>query len=563
MSLVSSMNIAQQALSVSQAAITTVSNNIANVDTEGYSKLRVNQSAVVNYTPSAGNAVSVAESASGVTISSVSRYSDFYLQSYYWQENSTNSYLDKYSSMASNVQDLVNELNNNGLSSALENFYDAVNSLSNPDASDITARQNYVDAAQNVCNVFNSTYTKLNDLKESLVGDGTSDGSLDSSEISSEVTQVNSLLDQLAEVNDSIIKTNTGDSSAPSLLDQRDALVSKLSSLIPVKVSEVSNGTVNVSLGDYNLVKGVSVTNYLNVSSPGTAGNPVKISIVDSSDSTRTKDVTDEITGGSIGAILDLCGSNNTKLNINNIISKINTMASGFADVLNEIQIGDPKGDGTVAMAIDKNTKQLINSDNLMFVNSSSPTSTTSTSSHPKGAGDVAGTVTTTTGGVTKIVTTEINGGTTTVTTVTHAAITAGNIQVNSNIVNDPYLVAAARVNSTTGTASDIGNNSNMDLVTDARTNTTYYSNLGGTTIEKYLANMVSSTGTQVSDINTNLKNQNLVLNQVQTNLQSEIGVNLDEELGDLIKYQRAYEAAARIFSTCNSLMEELVNLGK
>lgn len=569
MSLVSTMNIAQQALAVSQAAITVTSNNIANVDTPGYSKLRANQAEVVNNTPSAFNKIALADSCSGVTISNIERYSNNYLQKYYWQQNSTSSYLGQYSSVASNVQDLVNELNDTGLSSALENFYDAVNALTNA-PSDITARENYIDAANNVCSVFNSTSKNLNNIKESLVGDGISGGTIKSSEISSQVADVNNLLDQIADVNKDIIKTNNGSTTAASsaLLDKRDSLVSSLSALMPVNIEEINNGTVSISLGNYNLVQGADVKGHLEASATGDTNNPVKMSIVDPNDASVTlvSDVTDKIDTGSIGAILDICGSDSTKLTINGILKSLDTMASEFADVLNEIQIGDPKGDNTVAMAMDKTTnpKQLIKSTDLMFVNGSSPTSTTSTTSHPTVPGDIAGTVTTTAGGVTTMVTTAKSGGTTTVTTVTHAEITAANIQVNSNIVKDPYLIAAARVSSTSVTdTSAIGNNANMQLVTDARTNTTYYSKLGGTTIEKYLASTVSAAGSNIENLNSRMDSQKTVLNAVQNNLQSEKGVNLDEELTDLMKYQRAYEAAARIISVCNDIFENLVNLGK
>lgn len=566
MSLLSSINIAQQALSVNQAAITTVSNNIANVDTEGYSKLRVNQAQITNYTPSASNALAMAESCSGVKISSVTRYSDWFLQNYYWQENTTNSYLTQASSAASNVQNLVNELKTTGLSSAWSNFYDAANALSSA-PSDITARQNYVDAASNVCSVFNSMSSNLNDIKNTLTGSGIPDGTLQSSEISSQIDKVNSLLDKLADVNYSIIKTGNGETASPSLLDQRDSLLSELSGLVPVNIEQNANQTVNISLGDTKLVNGTDVKGYLKISETGNVNNPVKISIIDAKDSSVTlnSDVTSEVNNGSIGAILDLCGSDSTKFTIYSVLNNLNTMASEFANVLNKIQVGDPNGDGTVAMAMNGTTKQLTASTNLMFVSSSSPTVTTTSSSHATIPGETDGTTITTSSGTTTIVTTRLSGGNTTITTKTQAAITAANISINSNIVNDPYSVAAARVAdpTTPGITSEIGNNSNMALVLDARSDSSYYTNLGGTTLEKYLSNTVFSVGTKVADINTRLENQNLVVNEIQNNLKAKTGVNMDEELTDLIKYQRAYQAAARIFSVCNDLMEELVNLGR
>lgn len=566
MSLISSVNIAQQALAVNQAAITTVSNNIANVNTEGYSKLRADQAQVVNYTPAANNPLSVAESCSGVQLTGVTRYSDWYLQNYYWQESSTNSYLEQAASAASNVEDLVNELKSTGLSSALDNFYTAVNALSNA-PSDITARQNYVNAAQTVCSVFNNMSSDLTDIKTSLVGSGSADGSLQSSELSSQVDKVNTILEQLADVNFGIIKTKSGESSSSSLLDQRDMLLSKLSDLTPVNIEQYANGTVKISLADVILVNGTQAQGKLNVAETGNADNPVSLSIVDPENPAveLSSDVTSYIDTGSIGALLDTCGTSSTKFTIYSVLQNLNTMASEFSTVLNKIQVGDINGDGTVAMAMNQTNKQLIQSTNLMFVNGSSPTVTTSTTSHVTVPGEVNGTVTTTAGGTTTIVTTRVSGGNTTITTKTQAAITAANISVNSNIVGDPYLVAAARVSdpTATGVTSETGNNANMAIIMDSRNDSSYYSNLGGTTLEKFLSNAVFAVGAKVEDLNTRLENQTLVVNQVKNNLQSKTGVNMDEELTNLIKYQRAYQAAARIYNVCNSLMEELVRLGQ
>lgn len=513
MSIISSLNIAQQALAVNQAAITVVSNNIANVDTEGYSKLRVDLGTVINNTPSAGNKISVAESCSGVTINSVKRYSDTYLQNYYRQENTTYSYLKQYSQMGSNIQDLVNELNGTGLEQALTNFYTAANTLSG-DPSDITARSNYVQSASNVAAVFNNTANDLNNLKRSLIGDPSIAGSLESSAISSSITDVNSLLDQLAKVNFDIIKTNSSSASENSaLLDKRDTLLKQLSSAMPIAVSEQPNGTVNVSLGDYNLVSGAVVKGYLAVDPSGNPSNPVTISIVDAHGTQLVSNVNSDINSGSIGAILDICGSNSNNLTISGVLKNLDTMANNFSTVLNQIQTGDPNGDGTTAMAIDKVTKKLTVANQAMY---------------------------------------QTSDGT--------PVITASNITVNPNIIGDPYLVAAARVVNPAD-ISAVGNNSNMTLVLNSRTKS--YGGLGDTTFESYLSGLVSQVGSQVKNINTNLEDQTSVINQVESNLKSKIGVNLDEELVDLVKYQRAYQASARVFSVCNSLLDELVNLGK
>lgn len=525
MSLISSLNIATEALAVSQAAITVVSNNIANVDTEGYSKLRVNQEALIGTYNSINNSpILEAESMRGVSIQSITRYSNSYLQNYYWNENSTSSYYNQYSTIASNIEDLTNELQDGGLSDALSTFYEAVNTLSN-NASDITARTNYATAAENLCSVFNSMSAKISNIQTTLVG---TPGNTSSSELASNVNDVNNLLDQLAKVNYNIVRTNGDDDvSSAGLLDQRDSIVSKISSLINVTTTENKNGTVSLSMGNYTLVNGAQLAGHLSESYPNTTTG-VRINLVDPENPTKTLgDVTNNVTAGSIAAILDSCGTDNTKLNVNGVLNDLNAMANSFASVMNAIQTQTnyPSGTSTpMCMNSTGTALQISGATNYLFVNKDSATTSA-------------------------------------------AGITAANIAVNSAITTDPFLVAAARVANpaATGATTQIGNNSNMTIVLDARTNSSYFSStaIGNNTVEKYLSNSVTDVGTQKENIDNNAKSQSKVLDEIQTKLQSDVGVNLNEELTDLIKYQRAYEAAARVFSTCNSLLEEMVNLGR
>lgn len=525
MTLVSSLNIAQQALSVSQAAITVVSNNISNVDNKNYSKLSAELSDVINYSSIAGP-IGQADSLSGVQLSQIKRYSNNYLQDYYWNENSIDSYLKEYSSVAANVEDVMNTLKSSGLSTAISSFYSAVNAL-NSDPTDASVRANYISTAQNVCAVFNSSYNTLNTIKNSLVGDPTQAGSITSSEIGSEADSINNLLEQLANVNDGIIKTNSAGISSSALMDERDSVIKNLSNYLNINVELNNNNTANVSLGNYELVGGSKVEGYISAAT-GTAANPATINITDKNGTVIYTNLNSQITGGSLGAILSITGSNAANFTISSVVDSLNTLASSFAKIINDIQDGDPNGDGSVALCIDRLTGKLTKANAPMFVNS---------------------------------------------TTSTTVGVTAGNIAVNSTIINDPDLVAAARISGAIYNnlvppitwPNDIGNNSNTTLLSKSRSNT--YSaageNLDGQTIEGYLSTTVSDIGFSVKNIENSQTTQTNVINQIEAQLTSEKGVNLDEELSDMIKYQRAYQAAARIFNTCNDLMESLINLGK
>lgn len=524
MTLVSSLNIARQALSVTQAAITVVSNNISNVSTEGYSKLTAELSDVVSYSTNT-NVIGQANSLSGVQLSQIKRSSDAYLQSYYWNENADYTYYKEAASVASNVESIVNELNDSGLSTALSNFYTAVTQLSS-DPTDSSARANFVSTAENVCSVFNSYSDSLTKVVTSLVGDPTAAGSVDSSEISSETTTINSLLTQIADVNKSLNETASSGLSSSSLLDERDSLITKLSGYMNAEVNITSTGLANISIGGHSLINGSTVVGTLGVQT-GTASEPAQVNILDSSGTVTQSNINSSITSGSMGAILDVCGTSSSGFTISSVMSDLDTLASSFANIMNTIQTGDPNGDNSVALCIDKTTGQLTKANNVLFVNGISATNTT--------------------------------------------GITAANISVSTAIQSDNDLVAAARVSNAVYTAvpstypNDTGNNSNATLITKTKTNK--YSSasapLNNQTITGYLDTAVAKVGYSSSDLTSSLSTQTTVLSEIKSQLSSETGVNLDEELSDLIKYQRAYESSARVFSTVNDLLGELIQIGK
>ena len=74
---------------------------------------------------------------------------------------------------------------------------------------------------------------------------------------------------------------------------------------------------------------------------------------------------------------------------------------------------------------------------------------------------------------------------------------------------------------------------------------------------------MITDIGTKISDINDKIETQGDVVDQISSQRSSLFGVNLDEELADLIKYQRAYEAAARVFNVASQIMQMMTTLGQ
>jgi flagellar hook-associated protein 1 FlgK len=523
------MGISQQSLNITEAAINVISNNISNMNTDGYSRERVTLTPDINYTPLSSNLMGQAYSGSGVLLSNVERYTDVYLQSYFRQQNSNMSYYNQYKTVASSISQMTNELTDSaGLKEALTNFYAAANTLNQNPKSE-TTRNAFIQSASNLATQFNQVYKNLDDLQTNLVGkvnaDGTQEG-IESSQLSTSVTQVNSLLDQLTSINKDIVRTGSNGDAPNALLDKRDQIINQLSSYLPVTVTNNDNATVNISINGVNVITGTDEVGKLAIDKgSGTTATPSVIKLQDiNSGKYISNSLNSYIDSGSIGGILTVTGHDSSVLTISGVLDTLNTLAKGFSDTMNDIQTktetttdASGKTITTTPLCIDNGATQTLKaSTEVMF---------------------------------------KTNDGS--------ATITAGNITVNQKLIDDPFLIAAARTDVTASTydVNDIGNNTNATEILSSRSKK--LTDLSNSDFEDYLASFVGNVGIQAGNVNTKYTNQSTVLTQVKNQLSSVTGVDLNEEIVDLTKFQRQYQASARIFSVCNDLLGELVKLGE
>jgi len=117
--------------------------------------------------------------------------------------------------------------------------------------------------------------------------------------------------------------------------------------------------------------------------------------------------------------------------------------------------------------------------------------------------------------------------------------------------VTDPALIAA----SSDGSAGSNGNLANFSAIQNQTI-------IAGTTPTTYYSNIVFSVGNDVSNGTAELQSSQLVLQQLQDQRGSISGVSLDEEAANMTRYQQAYDAAARIVTTVNQMLETVINMG-
>lgn len=254
--------IAGNAVSAYQQALTTVSNNIANVATDGYSRQDISLSALP-VTPAGSVFLG-----SGVAVDRIMRQYNAFIESNVRNSGSDLASQEPMVNYANRVVDIMGG-QTMGLNSALDQFFSSARLLSS-DASSTVLRSNYIRDAQGIADRFGQLSSQL-DLVQ-----GETQNLLESA-----VGQINTLTGQLALVNGQLTKQRTEQAQPPDLLDQRDLLLKQLSAFARVNTGFSVNGTVTVSLGS-TLTKDVVVNgnNATRIAANYNIGSPEKVALV-------------------------------------------------------------------------------------------------------------------------------------------------------------------------------------------------------------------------------------------------------------------------------------------
>lgn len=139
-------------------------------------------------------------------------------------------------------------------------------------------------------------------------------------------------------------------------------------------------------------------------------------------------------------------------------------------------------------------------------------------------------------------------------TPIAATAGAAGMMQLESGIAADPHLIAAAQ-----SASSAPGDNRNARALAGLQTST--QAALGNVAFKDYFVRLVSDVGQQVQTTQDAQSFQQALLEQTQARRESVSGVNIDEEMTNLIKFQRAFEAASRLISVGDEMYETMINI--
>ena len=307
------IEIGKRSLMAHSTQIQTAGHNISNADTEGYSRQRVIvKSFEPIYRPDLERAMVPGQIGQGCDVESIKRIKDELLESRIVEQKNVESYWetrDKYYSM---IESVYNEPNDVSVRTNMDKFWQGWQELSTYPESD-AARLAVVVRGQTLTNSIQQQYKSLRGIGDQINGD-----------IEAVVKQVNDLSRQIASVNGEIVRSKGLGDNPNDLMDRRDLLVEKLSSLINVTVTQKDPDEFMVHTDGQIIVQGSLARQIETVGQLDNNGYGKLMWSATKLDA--------EFHGGKLGALVELRDKD-----IRTEIQSLNTMALNFADLVNDV----------------------------------------------------------------------------------------------------------------------------------------------------------------------------------------------------------------------------------
>lgn len=632
------LKVAASSLQSWQQALNTTGHNIANVNTEGYSRQSINLETMDARRYGFGYV------GQGSTIASVERSHNAFLTAQVQELTSSSSRYESFSAFAARVDDILSGSENN-LNSSMQRFFNAVSEVA-ASPSSMPERQVLIGEASNLVDRQQSYYRLLQDLNENV-----------NSRMRSGVSEINSLSDSIGAVNRQITSAIAASNGATpnDLLDLRDRLVEQLSQKVSITTIDQNDGSINVLVGKGQaLVIGSQIT-HLDTKFSDTDSTRLEVYIPGQ---VTTGDSSEIIGGGELRGVIDF----RARI-LNPAIDKLGLIALGISETVNASHVkgvdldgnmggnffgptsilvaGDTLNTGTTAptvtlndvsqlrasdysLAYDGIQWQLTRMTDNVSVSGAGPLVldglSVDVSSGVPVAGDnfvlnparsASGTFSLAISDPRKIAaagailanSTLSNTGTAQLQNTSVAATNtlplAGPITLTFNpdalgvgvpgydvlggpggtIAYDPATESTGKTITfagigisfdlsgvpATGDSFTIANNSNatgdnrsMQEIADLQFQPTL--NGGSDSFQDFYSSLVASVGVVSNQANENLDIETALLSQAQSYRDNVVGVNLDEEAADLLRFQQAYQASAQLVKVADEMFQVLLN---
>ncbi|MBW1700778.1 MAG: flagellar hook-associated protein FlgK [Deltaproteobacteria bacterium] len=454
------LNSGRGALLAQQKAIEITGHNIANVNTPGYSRQRVNLAA--NDPLYSG----IGLMGGGVRATEIQRIYDRFLGLQINNENQNLGRWEARKGALERVEIIFDESSGYGLNQAMSEFWNAWQDLANNPSGHVE-RVTLLAKSETMATTFNNMYSNLEQVQKDI-----------DTSIRGTVEEINLIAQQVADLNQKIVEVEVNGQNANDYRDSRDLLLRELSSMIDINTFENNDGSVTVSVGSGKpLVESIFAWS---LSTETNASGLQDIVWVDSDG--NTTDITNDISGGKLKGWIEA-----RDVAIPDYLDRLDDLA---ANIISEVNALHSNGFG-----LDGSTG------NDVFTGTS-----------------------------------------------------ASDMAVNQLIADDVNLIAAA------GSAGGVpGDNSNAIAIANLQNDLLMGGNTA--TFDDYFNSIVSDVGSGVQNATVNFNHQYSMVEHLDNYRESISGVSLDEEMVNLVKYQHAYNAAAKLISLVDELLNTVISM--
>lgn len=520
------LNVAVNGLFAAQRNLDVINHNLNNINTTGYSRQQAVQTAARPMSLSDGTGML----GTGAEVTGVTRVRDEFLDYKYWNESTINGEWGAKKEILSEIETTFGEPSSSdstssGFTQVMNDFYDALQELSkNP--SDGAARSNVKETGVTLAKYFNNLSIQFENLQEDVNG-----------RIKTGVAEVNSIAEQIGQLNKQIYNYELDGNTANDLRDQRTVLVDRLSKLINIDANEVVTDKLPNGQDDKHFVvtvSGKALVDHFDVSELDLVQRQDKLN--PDADAEGLYDIqwkdgnSLEIKSGQLKGYLDVRDGNakeNGSPDFKGIpfyVDQLNTFVRTFAQAFNEGYIGaSSTGGGTVnGYGLDGTQKErfftMLDSEGNSMTSSEfiDPTITLKADIEAK-----------------------------------YDNITAKNFAVNEDILDDPGKIAASSA------LDEVGNADVINGLIDMRQNTQMF--VTGTP-EDFMKSLIANLGVDSQQAQNLSEGYANITKQVDSQRSSVSGVSSDEELANLIRYQHTYNSCAKMIQTMQKIYDTLVN---
>ncbi|MEA4828326.1 MAG: flagellar hook-associated protein FlgK [Clostridium sp.] len=587
--LFATFNVGKRGLFAQQRAIDVTSHNIANANTEGYSRQRALMETTRPFgMPSMNNQVGPGQIGTGVDVAVIQRVRDSFMDFQVRREKTTLGQYEARDKYLSEIESIFSEPSDTGISTLIGKFFDSWDKLSKK-AESSNARTVVAQQSVALANELNHTYTQLVKVKENA-----------QSAIKQTVFDVNGILDRLDKLNQQIMSVKVSGMEPNDLMDQRDLLLDELSEKFNITVDNDKFYSINLTPGDTSgldsgvnsflvrkdpndAVRRFSYVTGIEETAPGSGKYSVtyfrngdkdkqETIIVEMTEEERQKlDQTrvlwsqkDPNNDDKDGLIIDKNGAE--------ILPGKSVKFEDLAifSLPNDSDRGELKGYMSVQKDVDNYISQL----NKLAKSIAFSVNAVHSGKENSADDDLPFFV--------------VKGDT---NSSRESEITAGNISVNKAILDDVMKIKvgvtgdpevdgesdgkrASAISDLRNTLIKIQNiTDGMDRITfmseitgsatlidDGYGAKTIKSDINGMNVDNYFKDTVDKLGIQEQEARRIVKNQEVLLSSFQQRRDSISGVSLDEEMANLVQFQHAYQANAKIIATVDELLDVVVN---